>query len=165
MGGPSLEPIRVLHVDDDPDFADLTMAFLERESDSFDIETATSATSGLAVIEGRKPDCVVSDYDMPGTNGLEFLETIRETYTDLPFILFTGKGSEQIGRVAKPSRVCLWCPQLRVHSSLLFWSIAGEVRRGTTGSTLDQRTSPAEAGVSPLIPPMSSASTGSYIAC
>jgi PAS domain S-box-containing protein len=96
MGGPSLEPIRVLHVDDNPDFADLTMAFLERESNSFDIETATSATDGLAAIENKKPDCIVSDYDMPGTNGLEFLETIRETYSDLPFILFTGKGSEQI---------------------------------------------------------------------
>lgn len=90
MGGPSLEPIRVLHVDDNPDFADLTMAFLERESNSFDIETATSATDGLAAIENKKPDCIVSDYDMPGTNGLEFLETIRETYSDLPFILFTG---------------------------------------------------------------------------
>jgi len=62
------------------------------------------------------------------------------------------------GRVAKRSRVCLWCSQLRGHSSLLFWSIAGAVRRGTIGSALDQRTSPAEAGVSPLILPLSSAS-------
>ncbi|CAM3023148.1 hypothetical protein HASA104033_12115 [Halobacterium salinarum] len=72
---------------------------------------------------------------------------------------------QEFGRVAKRSRVCLWCSQLRGHSSLLFWSIAGAIRRGTTGSTLGRRTSPAEAGVSPLIPPLSSASTGSYSAC
>jgi len=33
---------------------------------------------------------------MPDTNGTEFLETVRETYPDLPFVLFTGKGSEAV---------------------------------------------------------------------
>jgi PAS domain S-box-containing protein len=41
-------------------------------------------------------DCVVSDYDMPGQNGIEFLEAVRDDYPDLPFILYTGKGSEEI---------------------------------------------------------------------
>ncbi len=80
-------------------------------------------------------------------------------------VLLTEEAFKVFGRVAKRSRVCLWCSQLRGHSSLLFWSIAGAVRQGTTGSTLDRRTSPAEAGVSPLIPPLSSASTGSCSAC
>src|SRR6056297_2637483 len=58
----------------------------------------------------------------------------------------TEDGDRFFGRVAKRSRVCLWCSQLRAHSSLLFWWIGGAVRRGTTGSTLDRRTSPAEVG-------------------
>jgi PAS domain S-box-containing protein len=41
-------------------------------------------------------DCLVSDYDMPGTDGIELLETVRAAYPDLPFVLFTGKGSEEI---------------------------------------------------------------------
>ena len=89
-------PIRVLHVDDDPDLIDLTAEFIKREDDRFEIEAATSVDEGLTRIEGRPPDCVVSDYDMPGTNGIEFLETIRDTHPDLPFILFTGKGSESV---------------------------------------------------------------------
>ena len=86
--------IRILHVDDDPEFADLTATLLEREDDRFAVETATTGDEGLARIDDV--DCVVSDYAMPSANGIEFLETVREDHPDLPFILFTGKGSEEI---------------------------------------------------------------------
>jgi PAS domain S-box-containing protein len=39
---------------------------------------------------------VISDYDMPGRNGVEFLEAVRESHPELPFVLFTGKGSEEV---------------------------------------------------------------------
>jgi len=90
------EPIWVLHVDDDPDFADMATAFMKREDESFEIETATSASKGLDLLASSNFDCVVSDYDMPGQTGIEFLEAVRDQYANLPFILFTGKGSEEI---------------------------------------------------------------------
>ena len=86
--------IRVLHVDDDPDLAALTGAFLEREDDRITVETASNATEGLERLDGA--DCVVSDHDLPGPNGIEFLERVRERDPDLPFILYTGKGSEAV---------------------------------------------------------------------
>jgi PAS domain S-box-containing protein len=88
--------IDVLHVDDDPDFADLTATFLERENDRFHVETATSADEGLQRVADRPPDCIVSDYDMPGTSGVEFLDAVRDQYPELPFVLYTGKGSEAV---------------------------------------------------------------------
>jgi PAS domain S-box-containing protein len=91
--------IRILHVDDEPDFVDLTATYLQREDDRIIAETATSAANGLDHLTDRT-DCVISDYDMPGMNGIEFLETVREQYPDLPFILYTGKGSEEIASEA-----------------------------------------------------------------
>ena len=88
--------IRVLHVDDDPDLGALVAAALEREDDRFDVLTAASPDDGLAVLDEERVDCIVSDYDMPRTNGIEFLEAVREHYPDLPFILYTGKGSEEV---------------------------------------------------------------------
>lgn len=93
-------PITVLHVDDDPSFLNLTEEFLEREDSRFVIETAPSADDGLDRIGDQPPDCVVSDYDMPGRNGIEFLQSAREEYPDIPFILFTGKGSESVASEA-----------------------------------------------------------------
>ncbi|MGB9931305.1 PAS domain S-box protein [Haloarcula amylolytica] len=88
--------IRVLHVDDDLPYAETAAAFLERERAEFDIETATSASEGLRLLETESVDCIVSDYEMPGENGIEFLESVREDYPDLPFILYTGRGSEAV---------------------------------------------------------------------
>ena len=88
--------IRVLHVDDEPALADVVAAFLEREYDRINVETATSPSDGLQLLADCEIDCVVSDYDMPGMNGIEFLDAVREQFSELPFILYTGKGSEEI---------------------------------------------------------------------
>ncbi len=94
------DDICVLHVDDEPGFADLTAEYLERKDEGLTVETVTSAEdAGDRIAEGRV-DCVVSDYDMPGMSGIEFLEDVRVEYPDLPFVLFTGKGSEEVASEA-----------------------------------------------------------------
>ncbi|WP_336002328.1 PAS domain S-box protein [Halorientalis halophila] len=92
--------IRVLHVDDDRELAALTTDYLERADDRIVTETAPSASDALSVLDDHAVDCIVSDHDMPGMNGLEFLDAVRADYPDLPFILFTGKGSEEIASEA-----------------------------------------------------------------
>jgi len=92
--------IRVLHVDDDPALADLATTYLEREDDRFDTETARDANEGLNRIAEYEFDCIISDHDMPGQSGIEFLETVREDHPNLPFILYTGKGSEEVASEA-----------------------------------------------------------------
>jgi len=92
--------IRVLHVDDDPAIVDLTAAFLTRFDDSFAVYTSTNPETALERIEGERIDCVVSDYEMPEIDGLELLERVRALDRDVPFILFTGRGSEEIASKA-----------------------------------------------------------------
>lgn len=95
---PDSKSIEILHIDDDSSFADLVATFLEREHDSFTVHTESDPRDALETLEkSHSPvDCVVCDYDMPGLDGLEVLDRVRDTHPDLPFILYTGKGSEEI---------------------------------------------------------------------
>ncbi|EMA57890.1 PAS domain-containing protein [Halorubrum lipolyticum] len=90
------ERIDVLHVDDDPSVLDLAEAYLERELGSVAVTSVTEPSAALDRLDDGEFDCVVSDYDMPGTDGLELFEAIRAAHPRLPFVLYTGKGSEEI---------------------------------------------------------------------
>ncbi|WP_299266518.1 hybrid sensor histidine kinase/response regulator [Halorientalis sp.] len=90
--------VSILHVDDDPDMLSLSKTMLERRD--IDVTTRTSAEEGLELLREADVGCIVSDYEMPRTDGLEFLEAVRKEYPDLPFILFTGKGGEEIASKA-----------------------------------------------------------------
>jgi PAS domain S-box-containing protein len=94
------DTVHVLHVDDEPDLAELVATYLEREDERLTVRTATSADEGLDTLAAHDIECIVSDYDMPGRNGIAFLEAVREEFPDLPFILYTGKGSEEVASAA-----------------------------------------------------------------
>jgi len=91
--------IRVLHAEDEPDIADLTRRYLKKEGERvgerFAVESVTNASEGLERLSEDGFDCVVADYEMPDTDGIEFLEKVRQDHPDLPFILFTSRGSEE----------------------------------------------------------------------
>lgn len=98
--GEAKQSVQVLHVDDDPDLGELAKTCLERVDDDITVTTETNVVQALDQLGDGDIDCIISDYDMPNTNGIEFLEIVREQYPDLPFILFTGKGSEEVASEA-----------------------------------------------------------------
>jgi CheY-like chemotaxis protein len=87
--------ITVLYVDDEPPLLEIAKEFLESEGD-VEVETSDSAMDALVRIETRHFDAIICDYQMPIVDGIKFLKTIRMQGRNLPFILFTGKGREDV---------------------------------------------------------------------
>jgi DNA-binding response OmpR family regulator len=85
----------VLYVDDEQHLLDLCRTYLEKDPD-FSVDTALSAAAAREKIRKGSCDIIVSDYQMPVTDGIAFLQEVRAAYPDIPFILFTGKGREDV---------------------------------------------------------------------
>jgi len=95
------DTVKVLLVDDEPGFLEQAEIFLKKEDERLDITTVPSAEKALDIIDEDDHDVIVSDYQMPDMNGLEFLKEIREEReVDIPFIIFTGKGREEVAMKA-----------------------------------------------------------------
>jgi len=89
------ETVRVLYVDDQVDGTDAAMATVAAD-DGFDIDEVDHAAAAIDALGADSYDCVVSGYDLTQVDGITFLEDIRERWPDLPFVLYTGSGSERV---------------------------------------------------------------------
>jgi PAS domain S-box-containing protein len=87
--------IRILAVDDDADLCALTKIFLET-FDHLHVDMAYSVHEAMTILSGLRYDAIVSDYQMPEEDGILFLKQLRSRSDHTPFILFTGKGREEI---------------------------------------------------------------------
>jgi PAS domain S-box-containing protein len=85
----------ILYVDDETPLLEIAKLFLEKDRD-FNVCVVDSAGLALEALESRKYDAIVSDYLMPEINGIEFLKSLRKSGDRTPFILFTGKGREEV---------------------------------------------------------------------
>lgn len=85
----------VIVVDDEPDFLLITKKYLEDSSD-LHIESALSVDEAHRLLAEKSFDVIVSDHPMPNKNGIDFLTELRDKGDLTPFILFTGKGREEI---------------------------------------------------------------------
>ncbi len=79
----------VLVVDDEPDILTSIKTFLEGAIDNVHVETATSGPLALDYIQENAVDLILSDYRMPGMNGLEFLAQVRDHRSKVPRIIIT----------------------------------------------------------------------------
>ena len=87
------DQISVLYVDDEPDLLDLGKIFLERTGD-FRVTIATGVKEALSAMEGSEFETIISDYQMPGMDGIGFLKHLRLTWQKTPCIHLTSPGHE-----------------------------------------------------------------------
>jgi len=85
-----MEEIKLLLVDDEPDFRTATGQALERRG--FAVQLAESGERALQLIRSAPPDIVVLDLRMEGMDGIDTLVEIRKDQKELPVVILTGHG-------------------------------------------------------------------------
>ena len=83
--------VRVLVVDDDPDIARYVRTVLQKAG--MTAVACVDPLEALALAARESFDAAITDIEMPGMNGLEFLGRLRELHTDLPVVVMTAHAS------------------------------------------------------------------------
>ena len=94
------EPIHIVHVDDEPDFARMVTENLEVANERFTVHATTDPTEVASIVADGGVDCVLSDYQMPEMTGLDVLSEVQAIDSSIPVILFTDTGSESVASEA-----------------------------------------------------------------
>ena len=95
LSSKNVSAIRVLLVDDDLSILEISKQIL-MDMGNLEIDTACCVDEAYQKLASMYYDAVISDYDMPQKDGLQFLKELREQKNEIPFILFTGKGREEV---------------------------------------------------------------------
>jgi PAS domain S-box-containing protein len=89
------DSLNILHVDDDVSLLEVSKQILTDEN-NFEIDNVTSVDEAFKKLEQQTYDAIISDYEMPLKNGLDFLKELRSQQKEISFILFTGRGREDV---------------------------------------------------------------------
>lgn len=89
---------RILIIDDDAEFVGMLKEYSERRAaeDGYTVASAENGREGLGAISRERPDLVILDIDMPGTNGIDVLTHIRRTDAAIPVIMLTGNADTSV---------------------------------------------------------------------
>ena len=132
------DDIRVLVVDDSEFFAEMTAETLS-EDHGMESHWATGADEAMDVLADAEIDCIVSDYEMPGPDGLELMEMVRAEHGDVPFILLTGRGTEEIASEAISAGVDDYILKLEVVEDQQYQQLANRITSAVDQQRTQQR--------------------------
>jgi len=98
--GPAAHPWVILVVDDEGDVLESFKALLEESMPGVRVLTATSGRTGIEILERERVDLIMSDFKMPGMDGIEFLVQARRIRPSLPRVMFTAFADDELARKA-----------------------------------------------------------------
>lgn len=87
--------LSILYVDDEPGLLEIGKIFLEKTG-KFTVTTSGGPEEGITLLKEQPFDAIISDYQMPKCDGIAFLKYLRSRKDTTPFIIFTGKGREEV---------------------------------------------------------------------
>ena len=94
-----LKSMKILLIDDDEWIRDSLRLFFE--SEGCQIVALETAEEGLKALQCESYDIIITDYRLPGMDGLTFLEQIQASHTNAVKILITAYKSKEVVNQAK----------------------------------------------------------------
>ena len=91
-----MEPLKVVIIEDEEAHFSLMKRAITREFSSASVVHFLDATTCLDRLDQVNPTVIITDYLMPGMNGVEFLEVLNQQNIDIPVIMITGQGDENV---------------------------------------------------------------------
>ena len=95
---------RILVIDDEPDMLMLLRMIIE-ENTAWEVETTNNPSEGLKMVMQNDYSLVIADLKMPGMDGMEVFEELKEMAPDIPVIIITAYGSLEIAEDARKKGV------------------------------------------------------------
>ena len=88
-------PLRILHLEDEPDYSELVRALFEREGIAAEIVVADNRHKFEEILARQEFDVILADYLLPDCNGVEMLGLVRQKCPQTPYVLLSGTIGEQ----------------------------------------------------------------------
>ena len=88
-------PLRILHLEDEPDFCELVKALLEQDGLAAEVVLVGDLAHFIAALDKGGFDLILADYHLPTCTGLDALREARQRCPGTPFVLFSGTVGEQ----------------------------------------------------------------------
>jgi PAS domain S-box-containing protein len=88
--------IKILHIDDNPHDLKLVQDTLREQKELFEVVEADNREKFEQLLNEKDFDLVLSDFNILGFDGLQVLRLVKEKFPDMPVIIVTGTGSEEI---------------------------------------------------------------------
>ncbi|MFC7072488.1 PAS domain S-box protein [Halovenus rubra] len=92
--------IQVVHLENESEARTLTAEQLEGGNDRIEVTSVPTVDEATERLSDIPVDCVLSEYQLPESDGLEFLSWVRERWPELPFIMYTAHDSEAVASEA-----------------------------------------------------------------
>ncbi len=131
--------LRVLLVEDNPGDADLIAELLPRDGPTlFEVECVARLSEALKCVGGDRFDILILDLNLPDSDGLATLRTMRQEASRLPIVVLTGNSDERVALAAIQHGAQDYLVKGQIDKNLLVRSIKYAIERKQSEETLRQ---------------------------
>jgi two-component system, cell cycle response regulator len=136
------QAITILNVEDDDTDADiLARALNADQGGEFQLHRAKTLADAPHAIAAAKPDLILLDLHLPDARGKETVDKMMRHAAEIPVLVLTGSGSEQVGRMSVEAGAQDFIPKAELMTTRLLRSIDFAIRRKRLQSDTEKRAS------------------------